>query len=201
MVLKEVKNILREIVKRYHPGAIVVWANTKGVTPVPPYITLGCRNLNRTAFPMSGKNGEHRYYSYDFIFEINLFTSGRKVQADEGFYYENTAVEDLEEFIRFLDSDEITDELSEKEISVICNPPIRDLSELINDVQFRYRSMCEFSVSFTGLSDGRYGVAGSAQIPNPSGGGSAEMANAEPDFIEEAEIEEGGFVNEEQSTE
>ena len=63
---------------------------------------------------MSDDEREHRYYNYDFTFEINLYTVGREVKAGNSSYYENTAVEDLEEFIRFLDSDGITEELAKK---------------------------------------------------------------------------------------
>lgn len=190
MTFPEVKKFLYELVKRYHPGAVAVWTKTKGVMPKPPYITLGYRNLNRSAFPLSDDEAEHRYYNYDFVFEVNLYTAGKKINAGAGSYYENTAVEDLEEFVRFLDSDGITDELAEKGITIVMNPPIRDLSELIGDTKFDYRSMCEFKVSFAGLADGRYGVSGSQAAPNPSGGGMEEFAEAETYAIKEIKIQE-----------
>ena len=52
MTFSEVKKFIYELVKRYHPGAMVVWTKTKGVTPKPPYITLGYSNLNRSSFPL-----------------------------------------------------------------------------------------------------------------------------------------------------
>lgn len=190
MTFSEVKDLLLELVTRYHPGAMVVWSKTKGVTPKPPYITLGYSNLNRSAFRLDDEEKEHRYYNYDFTFEINLYTVGRHVTAENVSYYENTAVEDLEEFIRFLDSDEITDELAEKDVTIVMNPPVRDLSELIGDTKFNYRSMCEFTVSYVGLADGRYGVSNGQTVPNPSGGGSEEFTNAESFVVEEVIIQE-----------
>lgn len=188
MTFSEVKKFIYELVKRYHPGAMVVWTKTKGVTPKPPYITLGYSNLNRSAFPLSDDEREHRYFNYDFIFEINLYTVGREVKAGNSNYYENTAVEDLEEFIRFLDSDGITEELAKKDVTIVMNPPIRDLSELIGDTKFNYRSMCEFTVSYVGLADGKYGVLESKAVPNPSGGGMKEFAEVETYAIEEIKI-------------
>ena len=139
---------------------------------------------------MSDDEREHRYYNYDFIFEINLYTVGREVKAGNSNYYENTAVEDLEEFIRFLDSDGITEELAKKDVTIVMNPPIRDLSELIGDTKFNYRSMCEFTVSYVGLADGKYGVLESKAVPNPSGGGMKEFAEVETYAIEEIKIQE-----------
>lgn len=190
MTFSEVKKILYELVKRYHPAAMVVWSKTKGVTPKPPYITLGYSNLNRSAFTLSDDEGEHKYYNYDFVFEINLYTVGKEIKTNTGSYYENTAMEDLEEFVRFLDSEGITDELSEKNVTIVFNPPIRDLSELIGDTKFNYRSMCEFTVSFVGSADGKYGVADNQTIPNSSGGGLKEFAEAETFAIEEVRIQE-----------
>lgn len=190
MTFAEVKKILYEFVKRYHPAAMVVWSKTKGVTPKPPYITLGYSNLNRSAFTLSDDEGEHKYYNYDFVFEINLYTVGKEIKTNTGSYYENTAMEDLEEFVRFLDSEGVVDELSEKNVTIVFNPPIRDLSELIGDTKFNYRSMCEFTVSFVGLADGKYGVSGSHTIPNSSGGGMKDFAEAETFAIEEIKIQE-----------
>lgn len=192
MTLGEVKQLLYEVVVMYHPEALVVWEKTKGVTPKPPYITLGYSNLNRSIFPLSDDEGEHRYYNYSFTFEINLYTVGKEIKADgvgTG-AYENTAVEDLEEFVRFLDSEEMTDSLAGKDVTIIMNPPIRDLSELIGDTKFNYRAMCEFTVTFVGSANGRYGVSGSKEIPNPSGGGLKEFTEAEDFVIEEISIQE-----------
>lgn len=196
MTFSDVKKLFYRIVKKYHPNAVVVWTKTKGVTPMPPYITIGYSNLNRSAFPLSDESRNHRYYNYDVLFEINLYTVGREIKSDSGSYYENTAVEDLEEFIRYLDSDEITEELAKNNVTIVMNPPIRDLSELIGDTKFNYRSMCEFTVSYVGLADGRYGISGNQAVPNPSGGGTKDMADITIETIEDIEITEGGFDNE-----
>lgn len=190
MTFSEVKKFLYKLVKRYHPGAMVVWEKTKGVTPKPPYITLWYSNLNRSTFPLYDDENEHRYYNYYFIFEINLYTVGKKVTTGNTSYYENTAVEDLEEFIRYLDSEEIIDELSEKDVTIVMNPPIRDLSEVIGDTKFNYHSMCEFTVSYVGVADGQYGVLGNKIVPNTSGGGTDLMAQEEIPAIVEVKINE-----------
>lgn len=192
MDLGVVKQLIYEMVVRYHPGALVVWEKTKGVTPRPPYITLGYKNLERSLFPLSDDENEHKYYNYTFTLEINLYTVGKEIKVDgTGIkYYENTAVEDLEEFVRFLDSNAIMDEIAIKEVTIVLIPPIRDLSELIGDTKFNYRSMAEFTVAYVGLADGEYGVHGSRATPNPSGGGLKEFAEAEISAIKEVNIQE-----------
>lgn len=56
----------------------MVWTKTKGVTPKPPYITLGYSNLNRSAFPLSDDEREHRYYNYDFILKSTYILLGKR---------------------------------------------------------------------------------------------------------------------------
>jgi hypothetical protein len=192
VTLGQVKQVLYDTVVKFHPGAMVVWEKTKGVKPRPPYITLGYSNLERSQFPLSDDEGEHKYYNYSFLFEINLYTVGKEIKVDgvgTG-AYENTAVEDLEEFVRFVDSDETTDLLATKNVTIVMNPPIRDLSELIGDTKFNYRSMVEFAVTFVGTADGRYGVSGDEAVPNPSGGGLKEFTEAENFVIEKVIIQE-----------
>ena len=80
--------------------------------------------------------------------------------------------------------------MAEKNVTIVMNPPIRDLSELIGDTKFNYRSMCEFTITFVGLADGKYGVSGIQTVPNPSGGGMKEFVEAETYAIEEIRIQE-----------
>lgn len=191
MTFGEVKQILYKTVVSFHQEAIVVWVKTKGVTPKPPYITLGYDNLERSRFSLSDNEGRHRYYNYSFGFEINLYTTGKEIEIDGTVTgaYENTAVEDLEEFTRFLDSDEMTDQLSEQGITIIMNPPVRDLSDLIDDIKFNYRAKVDFTVSFIGKADGRYGVSGNKEFHNPSGGGTEKYSKAKDLYIKKVKVE------------
>ena len=99
-------------------------------------------------------------------------------------------MEDLDEFIRFLDSPKITDITSGSDVTIVFNPPVRDLSELIGDTKFNYRSMAEFTVSFTDKASGEYGVHNKAAVPNPSGGGTLEYAGVAIEPIESVSVEE-----------
>lgn len=187
MTVGEVKQFLYELVLLYHPNDMIKWTKTGGVKPKPPFIALAVRNLERSSFPITSESGIN-YYNYSMLFEINLYTVGKLITGTSA--YENTAIDDLEEFVRFLDSETITDKIAQSNICIQLNSPINDLSELIGDTKFNYRSMAEFIVTFTGKAEGRYGVAGAATIPNSSGGGNADYAEAETYEIKEVEIKE-----------
>jgi len=190
LTIGEAKQFLYDLVSMYHPKALIVWTKTKGVTPRPPYITLSHGSVERNRFPIVDDEGE-KWYSYSFVLEMNLYTVGKPVKVEgAGTVYENTAVEDLEEFVRFVDSDGISDLTQEKNITIMQNAPIRDLSELIGDTKFNYRSMTEFMVTFTDKVSGEYGVQNKTNTPNPSGGGTTEFSQAETYGIEKIVIKE-----------
>lgn len=190
MNIGEVKQFLYDLAAIYHPGATVAWSKTGGAKPKSPFLSLTYRNLERSLFPVTNDEG-NSCYNYSMIFEINLYTNGKEVKAGDETYYENTAVEDLDEFVRFLDSPKITDIASEKGVTIVLNPPIRDVSGLIGDTKFNYRSMAELAVTFMDEAPGGYGVHNKTVVPNPSGGGTLGYAGAVIEPIESVAVEAG----------
>lgn len=197
MNLAEVKDILYELTDSFFKGATVVWSEQINTKPPLPYITLKCGGVNRTSFPVADGEGG-RAYHVKTTFEVNLFTKGQPVTVGEGVTgnYANTAVSDLTEFTNYMDSEMIVDIIAGYGMDIMLMPPVRDLTELQNDSKYRYRAMAEFTVSFVQEAGGPYGTGGMPLVPNSSGGGTKEMAEAETETIEEIEITEGGYDNE-----
>jgi hypothetical protein len=100
------------------------------------------------------------------------------------------------DFANYVDSEDITDSTTEKEIAITLMPPVRDLTSLENDTRYRYRSMAEFSITFVADASGAYGIGGMLTVPNTSGGGTTQMVETQIDKIESIEIE-GGLCDEE----
>ncbi len=191
MNLAMVKEVLYDIASMFFQGAPVIWAEQMNTKPTPPYITLKVGNMNRTHFPLIGEGG-NRYYPCSTTVEINLYTKGKPVIRQENATgnFMNTAVSDLNDFFQFVESDEITDLLAGKGMDVSLIPPVRDLTGLENDSHYRYRSMAEATVSFPQEAGGLYAIGGMPDVPNYSGGGTAEMAEVEGSVIESIEMEE-----------
>lgn len=191
MTVGEVKQFFYNLVSEYHPAATVVWAKTKGVMPKPPFLSIAYGNMERTVFPMKDEKAES-YYNCSMRFEINLYTIGKPLKDEKGmvYAYENTAVEDLEEWIRFLASEAIIDRMANAGITILLDSPIHDLSELIYDMKFNYRAMAEFIVTFVEKATGRYGLEGITILPNSSGGRTLEYIQAKTYEIKEIEIKE-----------
>lgn len=191
MNLAMVKEVLYDVASMFFGQAVVIWAEQVNTKPVPPYVSLKVGDMNRTRFPIIGEAG-NRYYPCSTTMEINLYTKGKPIneQKNATGNLMNTSVSDLNDFFQFLESDEITDFLAGNGMDVSLILPVRDLTGLENDSRYRYRAMAEAVISFPQEADGAYGIGGMPDRPNYSGGGSAEMADAEGGVIECAEIEE-----------
>lgn len=196
MNLAEVKERLFDLTELFFKGATVIWSEQINTKPPLPYVTLKCGGVNRTSFPVDDGDGR-RVYQAKTTWEVNLYTKGQPITVGEGVTgnYANTAVSDLTEFTIFLDSESIVDIIAGYGMDVTLIPPVRDLTNLQNDSKYRYRAMAEFSVSYVQEADGPYGTGSMPLVPNSSGGGTKEMADAVAETIEEVEITEGGYDN------
>lgn len=192
MSLSLIRGHIFNLVSEFFQGATIAWAEQVNTKPDIPYVTLKTGAINKSLFPVSDEAPGTSYYICNTVLEINLYTRGREVRFEEDdclVNYENTAVSDLMDFILFLESEEILDRIAGYNLDIQLMPPVRDLTELLNDSKYRYRSMAEFTVSFVLESSGRFGVSGMEQIPNSSGGGSAELADGTTETIENIIIE------------
>lgn len=191
MNLNEAKEAFRRIVSRFFTGASIRWTEQIGTVPGPPYLTLKFGSIQRRAFPVEDP-AAGRCYHCQTVAEVNLYTKGKPLTAGQNttINYANTAASDLMEFSNFLESEGIVDELTDMDVSL--KGQIRDLSFLENDRYYRYRAMAEYDVSFVMEAGGRYAMEGMADIPNPSGGGTKALSEAETGFFTEAETEYEG---------
>lgn len=191
------KGRLYELTGSFFQGATVIWSEQVNTKPPLPYITLKCKGVGRTSFPVDDGEGRRAYQSKT-TWEVNLFTKGQPITVGEGVTgnYANTAVSDLTEFTNFLDSEEMVGVIAGYGMAISLVPPVRDLAELQNDSSYRYRAMAEFTVSFVQEAYGPYGIGGMPLMPNSSGGGTKEKAQAETEHIETVEITEGGYEDE-----
>ena len=194
MNLVEVKERLYDVTAMFFtaPGVSIIWTEQKNTRPQIPYVTLKTGAIRRPSYPVEDEDG-NRIYHCSTVAEVNLYTQGKPLGDPDGketINYNNTATSDLMDFANFLESEEITNILAGYGIDITLVPPVKDLSELSNNSSYRYRAMAEFTVSFPELANGKYGIGGNGDMPNASGGGTVEMAEAQTEPIETVEITE-----------
>ena len=208
MKLYDLKEYIYDVVTRYFAAATVYWSNEVGTKPSLPAVMLTLRNPSRQSSPMEiiGKDGPVRYYNSTVTLEVDIFSKGGKV----GGGYSDDTLADLNEFLLYLDSPEITDELFASDIAVEILNPAQSVPAMLGEAQAEYRAMAELTISFMQVASGAYGIKrpkedrqykdGSwiaAEIPDvatwkttSAGGGTYAFASADEELIEEDEIKE-----------
>ena len=190
MNLNEVKEAFRAVTARFFPGVSVRWAEQIGTVPGPPYLTIKFGSVDRTSFPVQDP-AVGRCYHCHTVAEVNLYTKGKPLTAGQNttINYANTALSDMVEFSSYLESYGVVDDLTERRIDISLKGPVRDLSSLENDRQYRYRAMAEYDVYFVVQAEGRYAMDAMPDVPNYSGGGTKALSETETGFFTEAETE------------
>ena len=126
--------------------------------------------------------------------QVDLYTDGLRISETER---ENTAVNDLTEFINFLNSPHVDVWCFINDIDITTGT-VRDLTGVISDSSWQYRAMTELELGFTERTKGHTGtgyehgkpLTGNKPFePSPSGGGSQKLADKFTGFFEDVSVE------------
>lgn len=168
MILNELKEHLYDIVAGYFVGATVVWVREKVVKPAPNFVTLSIGNVSRPVRPVTEfiDGVPCGCYPSKARFEVNLYTKGdgfsmpgKRIVAAQ-----NTAVNDMLDFVNYINSAFVTNICHELDIDISMNGTVNDVSDYINDVRWQYRAMVEFDIGFTQTAVGAAGILSESSI-------------------------------------
>jgi hypothetical protein len=207
MIQSELKRKLHDLVRAYFGGADIEWGKVKSVNPMEPLITLTMGSIVRTYQPITQVvNGVPiNCYPSKTTLQVDLYTKGAKTTNESGVTraYENTAVNDLTDFLNFINSAYVDDWTGLNDISILANQ-VHDLTELINDTTWDYRAMAELEIGFTQTAVGytgtmyengtQYDEDGNPTsrpkpqfAPTPSGGRTQDLADDFTGYFEQVE--------------
>jgi len=161
MTPNELKQTLYNLVAEYFAGATITWGKVKAVSPNVPQVVLNMGGITRPYLPITRNvsgilvNG----YPSQTTLQVDLYTKGAATKTDPGIAaaYENTAVNDLTDFLNFINSAYVDEWGELHDVSILCNR-INDLTELVNDVAWDYRAMLELEIGFTQNAVGHTGT-------------------------------------------
>lgn len=179
MTLFEARDILYRIVARYFGDGHVYFSEVKKPVKVEPYITIKMSDTSRPVYAskLVDDNGfQKSYRELSSMFEINLYTKGKDVSQGRGIpVYLNTAVNDMNGFVNYLESDGIIELMSRLDVSINLSGNVRDLSALqMSNSTYQYRALLEGEMKFMDVAYGRYGQ-NDLELPSDSGGGSFDL--------------------------
>ena len=121
MTIKEAKERMLGLVASYFGKGHVFMAGAKMARKVEPYITVQLTGYNRgnTSIFITDKDDEYTrsHYRINASFHVNLYTKGRNLaNSSEYAEYENTALEDMEDFANYVESEYGIDYQAKKRI-------------------------------------------------------------------------------------
>lgn len=209
MTHSELKRLLEKLVSTYFGGTDPVWGMVKSVNPSVPLVVLNLGSIIRHYQPINlNSNGVPvGVYPSKTTLQIDLYTKGRQTSTSSGVMaaFDNTAVNDLTDFLNFINSPFVDNWCGINDISLLANQ-VRDLTGLINDTSWDYRAMLELEIGFTQTAAGFSGImfedgakldddgnpldAGDDPFtPTPSGGRTQDLADDFTGWFEAVETE------------
>ena len=187
MNIGTLKTTFYNLIKEYFAGATVIWgAVPTEVKPTLPFVVLKTGNLIRSRDGIILDNV--KFTPCKMPVDINLYTKGKRNQVTGGVYYENTATEDLNDFLNFLLSPYAQDKFQQNNIGLELEGGINDLTQVL-DEEYEFRAMQEVFLNFMDEASGYAGITRTNWQQTSSGGGTAALAGQLQYDIEEAEIE------------
>ena len=166
MTVGELRETIRQVVKRYFVGASVKWIDENNIKPTGPLVTLQLQNIQRELFSID-ENRQGRavkLWHTHAMLDVNLYTPGAVGNAQPGIRpkAENTALNDMQDFINYMDSDYVYGILGPLDVTILPEGMAQDVSELVDNSKYEYRAMQEFTVDFI---QNAAGVSGILHIP------------------------------------
>lgn len=217
MRVSQAKELFRSLLQEYFASATVKFANqsrtAKSGVPL-VLITPGNVRRDRDAVISNVDGVVVGSYLSRLSIQIDLFTKGLPViDPDTGmaFASENTAVDDALAFVDFLNSPYVIEWCSKNDVSIGIDGDVLDLTGVVNDHNYEFRSRLSVLFYFTQNAVGHTATLSENSIkvpvgadkdnwedatiepeftPSSAGGGSEELASMETGYFTEAEIKE-----------
>lgn len=220
MRVSQAKELFRSLLQEYFAGAEVSFSRqsraAKGSVPL-VIITPG--NVHRTRDSVMDLIDGTIVASYPsrISMQVDLFTKGAPVtdpSTGKIIASENTAMDDILAFMDFLDSLYVIAWCNKHDVSMVIDGDAQDLTGIVNDNNYEYRSRVSVFFYFTQTAVGHTATLDENSIkvpenagtegedrwddativpdftPTSTGGGSEELASEETGYFTEVEIKE-----------
>lgn len=174
MRLSNVKELFQALTQRYFAGASVVFAQQSRVAkPEIPLVTLNFGNVKRhwDAMQYNADGEPVAAYPSRVSVVVDLFTHGAPVKDDEGavIAHEDTAMDDMLAYLDFLGSQFVIDWCNRNDLSVLVEGDVQDLTGVVNDNNYEFRSRLNLWIYFTHMTAGHAFVLDEDSIQYPTG--------------------------------
>lgn len=169
------RRLFRSLTEQFFQGANVIFSNqSRTAKPPQPLVVITTGPVRQGSAPNYAiVNGEMvGYYESRMSITVDLFTMGTPVTDDETrqiVAYENCSMEDMLAFSHFLNSMHVVDWSHKHDVSIILDSDVLDVTSLLNDSNYSYRSRLSVQFYFTQEAVGYSAVLSEDSIRYPTG--------------------------------
>ena len=167
------RELFRGLTKEFFPQYTVVFSN-QSRTPKPniPLVTILPGNAKRHRSPNEfyDQPEAEGYYQTKLSFTVDLFTNGAPVYDDdtgEKIANENTATDEMLLFANYLNSIHVTKWCNRNDVSIVMDGDVQDLTGLVNDTTYEFRSRLVVNFYFTQNTEGEKATPAPSSEPKP----------------------------------
>lgn len=192
MKSSEAKELFRQFTAGFFGNsAMVIFSKQSRIAkPELDLVSISPGNVSRPNAPnytvVDGCMAGH--YLSKLPITVDLFTKGRPYKDKNGnvLYYENTAIEEISNFVNYINSAKTVEQSYLKDVTFVTEGDIIDLTEIVNDNNYEYRARIVIDMYFTEVL---YGFNGTAEsIEEAKKQMQKEYGSKEAGWFNEAEL-------------
>lgn len=174
------KDLFLELAKCYFQGATVVFGHQSRTPKADvPLVTISSGNVRRHSCPIQSVVDGYIVSSYQSRISVivDLFTNGDPVRDEVGAVvaFANNAIDDMISFVNFLNSDYVIHWCHQNDLSISVDGDVQDLTGLVNDTTYDYRSRLNLFLSYTQSAVGSSAVLAERSVLYPNENGEIDI--------------------------
>lgn len=168
MKASEAKELFRQRSKEFFKGYSVIFSK-QSRTPKPniPLVTLSPGNVKRPqAANYDIQDGESvGHYLSRLTIVVDLFTNGTPITENGQIVaYENTAMDEILDFADYINSQKTVEWCLKNDVSLLIDGDAQDLTGIVNDNNYEYRSRLTVLMYFTQNTASTIGIEGMGSL-------------------------------------
>lgn len=153
MRLRDAKDLFWGLTKEFYDTASVIWGRQSRIAkPTVPLVSITTKNVKRQSFPhVSVVDGVLvSSFQVQMSLTVDLFTHGKEIKDGETILaYEDTALNDMMNYASFLGSHYVLNWCHNNNITILVEGDAQDMTRLVNDDNYEYRSQLNISLYYT----------------------------------------------------
>ena len=193
MTILECETSVRELFQRFFPTCTVIFSYPDSARPTLPYLVLDFGSVQTEPKIKDSIDGvERMQFQSSMSFSAELFTKGDKSEIIGAKKNIDTSLQDMQQFVLFLESNYAGNYMSDNNISITANGSVYPVHNSLNGVSAVMRARGEYTVDFIQSVSGMAGIRPTdGEYTQTGSGASRELASLNTGYFTSVDINKG----------